>query len=278
VTRTMDIFQPEALLCKRFHVPVPFHSSIGNATVASNVASRTREERYFYDDIMTEAKTLTHSKPTKATPHILQGDKNDNTIQMGVSTTVASSISLDQIGLGRDGKSSPSWISTNETEPLTRQQPRRPSMSVYKSIFAVQLLESDNIDDYSSRDKVSATSLADQNVKDTKPPIRNDHVPPSSDMEYPDGERNPKEKKRRRKHRRRRHDLDTDRERRSWSPSTSSSSLASVGDRDEVFVKCDKDRDVRHASKHRNRHKDTKRHDTKKKKKKKDSKRTTTKV
>jgi G patch domain-containing protein 1 len=54
ITRTVSIFVPEPLLCKRFHVTPPEHTK--STVVAQPKESRTREEAYFQDEILAKVK------------------------------------------------------------------------------------------------------------------------------------------------------------------------------------------------------------------------------
>ena len=58
ITRTILPFVPEALLCKRFHVAAPPKHIV----TAPADDHRTREEAYFYDEIMKEAAVATEKK------------------------------------------------------------------------------------------------------------------------------------------------------------------------------------------------------------------------
>jgi hypothetical protein len=101
--RTVLSFIPEPLLCKRFHV-----SSSRVATAATAVDLRTRDEAYFQDEILSQATTLS------ATADARSSTKNE-------ALKLLEELSSSEIP--------PSMTKFPDSLP------KRPPLSIYKSIF-----------------------------------------------------------------------------------------------------------------------------------------------
>jgi hypothetical protein len=123
ITRTIQTFRPEPLLCKRWNVPVPRHNGLSQLnTVTLPRTTQSREEAYFYNEIMTEATKIT----TGATKAVIDTDRSTSiskTSKKSHQSTVAAILAE---------------IEAEDANVQTHLQPPRPSLAIYKSIFDSQ--------------------------------------------------------------------------------------------------------------------------------------------
>lgn len=141
ITRTILPFHPVPLLCKRFNVKTALlKHSAASASATSASIGRTREEAYFYDEIMVEAKAFAAA----ATPQKKSGDTTKATI-----TTTIKPVDklLEELA--------------SEEHSDAAELAARPPMTVYKSIFEPES-EKEASDSSSSEDDEEAAQSKDK--------------------------------------------------------------------------------------------------------------------
>ena len=157
ITRTIHrTFHPESLLCKRFNIPVPVHHS-RKGDHQESTTYQSREESYFYNDIMKEAmnQTMTtiETNPTNSVTHHESHQQSTVSDPNHHLPPLSSLLFLDEF---------------NAAAPAP---PERPSLGVYQSIFDTlpESLMDQNTDMVEHVRTGKNDTIVDESVDDHRP-------------------------------------------------------------------------------------------------------------